>query len=118
MLTIPFLLSIVLNASIGTIPLMGPILSGSLAGVIIGKKYPAMVVGFLGVIIGGIFCRIFLLFPDNDWHYNLLYFWGDELAFYFTKIIQGNPFYFLLYFGLSGIMGGFIGWIALTKIRD
>ncbi len=115
MLTIPFLLSIILNALIGTIPLIGPILSGFLVGVIIGKKYPAMVIGFLGAIIGGVFCRIFLLFPDNIWHNNLLFLLGDEFAHYFAKIIQGNPFYFMLYFGLLGIIGGFIGQLVQTK---
>ncbi|MFW6149463.1 MAG: hypothetical protein ACOC6D_06365 [Atribacterota bacterium] len=118
MLTIPFLLSIILNALIGTIPLLGPMLSGFLVGIIVEKKYPAMVIGFLGAIIGGVFCRIFLLFPDNVWHYNLLYLFGGEFAHYFTKIIQGNPFYFMLYFGFLGIIGGFIGQLVLVKTRN
>jgi len=118
MLTIPFLLSIILNALIGIIPIMGPMSSGFLVGAIIGKKNQAMVVGFLGAIIGGVFCRIFLLFPDNEWHYNLLNLLGNELANYFGKIIQGNPFYFMLYFGSLGIIGGFIGGFILTKTRN
>ena len=64
MLTVPFFISIIINATIGTFPLLGPVISGFISGIIIGRKNTAMVVGFLGSIIGGIFCRIFLLYPD------------------------------------------------------
>jgi hypothetical protein len=118
MLTIPFLLSIFLNAVIGTIPFLGPVIAGFLIGILIGKKNPAMVVGFLGAIIGGVFCRVFLSYPDNGWYHHLLNLFGHKSGQCAGMIIQGSPFFFALYFGLLGILGGLTGSFFLNKMKD
>lgn len=118
MLTVPFLISIVLNALIGTLPLLGPMVSGFLVGILIGKKNPAMVVGFLGAIIGGVFCRVFLFYPDNGWHHFLLNFFGQQSGQYAGIVIRGNPFFFALYFGLLGMLGGLASAFVLNKMKN
>lgn len=117
MLTIPFFISIIINAVIGTFPVLGSVISGLSAGIIIGRKNTAMVVGFLGAIIGGVFCRIFLLYPDNVWHFRLLNLLGSQIGEYLEIIIRGNIFYSALYFGLLGILGGLIGVVIIARIR-
>jgi hypothetical protein len=117
MLTIPFLVSIFINAIIGTLPVLGPLLSGILIGMIVRKKNLAMVVAFIGSIMGGVFCRIFLLYPDNEWHRYLLNILGSQVGQYAGIIIRGNIFFFALYFGLLGIMGGFTGALFINRIR-
>lgn len=116
MLTIPFLISIILNAAIGTLPVLGPILSGIFVGAMIGKKNPAMVVGFLGAIIGGVFCRIFLFYPENVWYRYLLNLLGSEAGKYAERVILSNIFFFALYFGLLGLLGGFVGAFVMNKM--
>jgi len=117
MLTIPFLVSIFINTIIGTLPVLGPLLSGILIGMIVRKKNLAMVVAFIGSIMGGVFCRIFLLYPDNEWHRYLLNILGSQVGRYAGIIIRGNIFFFALYFGLLGIMGGFTGALFINRIR-
>ena len=117
MITVPFFISIIISAAIGTFPVLGPVISGFSAGIIIGRKDTAMVVGFLGAIIGGVFCRIFLLYPDNAWHFRLLNSLGSLIGEYFEIIIRGNIFFSALYFGLLGILGGLIGAIIMGHIK-
>jgi hypothetical protein len=118
MLTIPFLISIGANALIGTLPVLGPIISGFLIGAIIGRKDSAMVVGFLGAIIGGVFCRIFLLNSAYGWHHHLLGLLGNGIGQYAEIIIRGNPFYFVLYFGFLGMVGGLAGALIQNKMKQ
>jgi len=117
MITVPFFISIIISAAIGTLPVLGPVISGLSAGLMIGRKNTAMVVGFLGAIIGGVFCRIFLLYPDNAWHFRLLTSLGSLVGEYLEIIIRGNIFFSALYFGLLGILGGFTGVLVSNRIR-
>jgi len=117
MITVPFFISIIISAAIGTFPVLGPVISGLSAGIMIGRKDTAMVVGFLGAIIGGVFCRIFLLYPDNAWHFGLLNSLGSLIGEYLEIIIRGNIFFSALYFGLLGILGGFTGVLVSNRIR-
>ena len=117
MITVPFFISIIISAAIGTFPVLGPVISGLSTGIIIGRKDTAMVVGFLGAIIGGVFCRIFLLYPDNAWHSRLLNSLGSLIGEYLEIIIRGNIFFSALYFGLLGILGGLIGAIIMGHIK-
>jgi len=117
MITVPFFVSIILSAFIGTFPIFGPLISGFSAGAIISKKNIAMVVGFLGAIIGGVFCRIFLLYPNNTWHFRILNSFGNQMGKYLEVIIRGNIFFSALYFGLLGILGAYIGSFAITCIK-
>lgn len=117
MITVPFFVSIILSTAIGTLPIIGPIISGLSAGLLIGRKDTAMIIGFLGSILGGVFCRIFLLYPGNVWHFRLLNSMGSKTGDYFEMIIRGNIFFSALYFGLLGILGGLIGTIVITRIK-
>ena len=114
-MTIPFFLSMITSTLIGTLPLLGPVISGFLPGIMIKKKSPALAVGFLGTIMGGIFCRIMLLYPENSWTQELLYLFGDQIGYLTEMIVQGNPFFFALYFGLLGTLGGLAGAILFRK---
>ena len=117
MITVPFFISIIVNTALGTLPVLGPVISGFSAGIIIGRENTAMVIGFLGAIFGGIFCRIFLLYPDNVWHFRLLNLLGDNIGDYLEIIIRGNIFFSSLYFGLLGILGGFLGALVIIRIK-
>lgn len=117
MLTVPFFISIIINATIGTFPVLGPVISGLSAGIIIGRANTAMIVGFLGAIIGGVWCRIFLLYPDNIWHFRLLNLLGSQIGEFLEIIIRGNIFFSALYFGLLGILGGLIGAVVIGQVR-
>lgn len=108
----------IVSTLIGTLPLLGPVISGFFAGIMIRKRSPALVVGFLGVMIGGIFCRILLLYPDNSWHQDLLDIFGNKIGHLSGIIIQGNPFFFALYFGLLGTLGGYTGAFLFGKTKD
>ncbi len=118
MVTIPFLITIVCNAFIGTLPLLGPVIAGFLAGLLIRKVPPAMVVGFLGAIIGGIFSRTFLLYSNHGWHYRLLHEFGYTSGYYIGLILEGNVFFSALYFGLLGLSGGFAGAYLFKRIKE
>ncbi|MDD3657034.1 MAG: hypothetical protein PHI72_09800 [Atribacterota bacterium] len=116
MVTIILLLTIVATAVLGTLPLFGPILSGALAGFMAAKKEPALVIGFLGAIIGGVFCRILFSYSENTWHQNLITLFGSRAAHYTEIIIRGNLFSLVLYFGLIGLIGAYAG-IFLSNRR-
>ena len=118
MITAPFLISVIISAVFGTFPILGPFVSGIAAGITIGQKNTAMVIGFLGAIIGGVFCRIFLLYPDNIWHFRLLNSFGSQIEKYLENIIRGNIFFSALYFGSLGILGGLIGWVIMGHIKS
>lgn len=109
MLTIPFLISILLNAVVGTLPVVGPIIAGLVTALLIREKNTAMVVSFLAAIIGGVLCRIFLLYSDSGWHHWLLNIFGFSWGSYTALVIEGNIFFFSLYFGLLGLSGGLVG---------
>lgn len=117
MISVPFFISSMISAAIGTLPVFGPLVSGISAGIIIGRKNTAMVVGFLGSTLGGVFCRIFLLYPENVWHLRLLNLLGKQIGEYLEIIIRGNIFFSALYFGLLGILGGLIGALVITWIK-
>jgi hypothetical protein len=117
MITVPFLITIIIGTAIGTFPLVGPLFSGLSAGIIIGRRDTAMVIAFLGTILGGVFCRIFLLYPENIWHFHLLYLLGNNIGDYLELIIRGNIFFSALYFGILGILGGLMGVNIISKIR-
>jgi len=118
MVTVPFFISIIVNAAIGTFPVLGPVLSGFSAGIVIGRENTAMVIGFLGSIFGGVFCRIFLLYPDNIWHSRLLQLLGSNIGEYLEVIIRGNIFFSALYFGLLGILGGYLGALLSLELKN
>ena len=118
MITVPFFISIIVNAAIGTLPVLGPVISGFSAGIIIGRENTAMVIGFLGSIFGGVFCRIFLLYPDNTWHFRLLQLLGSNIGEYLEVIIRGNIFFSALYFGLLGILGGYLGALLSLELKN
>ena len=118
MITVPFFISIIVNAAIGTLPVLGPVISGFSAGIIIGRENTAMVIGFLGSIFGGVFCRIFLLYPDNTWHFRLLQLLGSNIGEYLEVIIRGNIFFSALYFGLLGMLGGFLGALLSLELKN
>lgn len=109
MLTILFLISILLNAVLGTLPVIGPIIAGFVTALLIREKNSAMVVSFLAAIIGGVLCRVFLLYSNNGWHHWLLNLFGYSLGRYTALVIEGNIFFFALYFGLLGLSGGLVG---------
>jgi hypothetical protein len=117
MISVPFFISIAISSAIGTFPLLGPLLSGLSAGLIIGRKDTSMVVGFLGSILGGVFCRIFLLYPENVWHFRLLNLFGKQIGEYLEIVIRGNIFFSALYFGLLGILGGLLGAVIIGQIK-
>ena len=118
MITVPFFISIIVNTALGTLPVLGPVISGFSAGIIIGRENTAMVIGFLGAIFGGIFCRIFLLYPDNTWHFRLLQLLGSNIGEYLEVIIRGNIFFSALYFGLLGMLGGFLGALLSLELKN
>lgn len=118
MVTVPFFISIIVNAAIGTFPVLGPVVSGFSAGIVIGRENTAMVIGFLGSIFGGVFCRIFLLYPDNIWHFRLLQLLGSNIGEYLEVIIRGNIFFSALYFGLLGILGGYLGALLSLELKN
>lgn len=117
MVTVVFLLTVVLNTVIGTIPFLGPLFSGFFTGIIAEKKDLAMAVAFWGGVIGGALCRIFLNYPRNFWHHYLLNIFGKTAAHYIEIIIRGNLFFLALYFGLTGILGAFIGAFLKNQIK-
>jgi len=117
MVSIIFLLTIILNTLIGTIPFWGPLFSGIFTGIITEKKDLAVAVAFWGAVIGGALCRIFLNYPRNFWHSYLLNIFGKTVAHYTKTIITGNLFFLVLYFGLTGILGAFIGAFLKNQIK-
>ena len=118
MVTIFLLLTIIINALLGTLPLIGPIISGILMGIIIGKKELAMVIGFWGAVMGGAFSKIFLSFPQDRWHQKLLTAFGEEIAHYMQLIMEGNLFLLALYFGLAGILSTYAGASLKSKFKE
>ena len=118
MVTIFLSLAIFINTLLGTLPLIGPFISGVLMGIIIGKKELAMVVGFWGAVIGGAFSKIFLSFPQNRWHQNLLTAFGEKIAHYLQLIMVGNLFWSVLYFGLLGILGSYTGALLKDRFKE
>ena len=116
-MTIIVLLNISLNTVFGAIPLLGPIFSGIVAGVLIGKKEPAPVIAFWGAIIGGVFCRTLLSYPQNPWHQYLLTIFGKKIADYSQIVIKGNHFYLVLYFGLANIIGAYLGVFLKNRAK-
>lgn len=118
MVTIIFMITIIFNTALGTIPLLGPVISGIIAGFLAGKRDMAMAIAFWGAIIGGALGRVFLNYSENTWHHYLLNIFGKTVANY-TKIIiiRGNLFFLALYFGLASILGAFIGAFLKNKFK-
>ncbi len=117
MVTIIFLITIIFNTALGTIPLLGPVISGVFTGLLAGTRDLAMAIAFWGAIIGGALCRSFLNYAENTWHYYLLNIFGKTAAHYAGLIIRGNLFFLALYFGLAGVSGAFTGSFLRNKIK-
>jgi hypothetical protein len=118
MVTIIFLITIIFNTALGTIPLLGPVISGVFTGLLAGTRDLAMAIAFWGAIIGGALCRVFLNYTGNTWHYHLLNIFGKTIAHYTEIVVRGNLFFLALYFGLAGISGAFIGAFLKNKIKN
>ena len=117
MVTIIFLITIFSNIVLGTIPLVGPVISGVLTGFLVGKRDLSMAIAFWGAIIGGALCRVFLNYAGNTWHHYLLNIFGKTIAHYTEIVVRGNLFFLALYFGLAGVFGAFIGAFLKNKIK-
>lgn len=112
------LTTIILNTVLGTLPILGPIVSGIIIGFLTGKKDLAVAVSFLGAIIGGVFCRIAFVYFDSLFSRVLLSSFGQSIAHYTERIITGNLFSLVIYFGLTGIAGAFIGNFMRNKVLN
>jgi len=117
MITIIFLITIFFNTVLGTMPLVGPVISGIFAGILSKRRDLSMAIAFWGGVIGGALCRILLNYPANNWHHYLLNIFGEKVAHYTEIIIRGNLFFLSLYFGLAGISGAFVGAFSKNKIK-
>jgi hypothetical protein len=117
MVTTILLITIFLNIALGTIPLAGPVISGIFTGLLVGTRDLAMAIAFWGAIIGGALCRVFLNYAGNTWHHYLLNLFGKTAAHYTELVIRGNLFFLALYFGLTGVLGTFIGAFLKNKIK-
>lgn len=117
MVTIFILLTIIFNAILGTLPLLGPAISGMISGIMVGKRDLALVIAFWGAVIGGVFTRIFLNFPENSWHKYLLNLLGQQAAHQTEIILKGSLFYLVLYFGLAGVSGAYLGVLLKNSYK-
>lgn len=117
MVTVILLFAIFVNTLLGTLPLFGPMISGMVMGMIIGEKDLARVISFLGAIIGGVWSRILLSYPQNTWHQYLLTFFGKTAAYYAEIIIKGNLFFLVFYFGLLGVLGAYSGVLIKNYLK-
>lgn len=117
MVTIFILLTIIFNAILGTLPLLGPVIAGMVSGIIVGIRDLALVIAFWGAVIGGVFARIFLNFPENSWHKYLLNLFGQQAAHQTEIIFKGSLFYLVLYFGLAGVSGAYLGVLLKNSYK-
>ena len=117
MVTTILLITIFLNIALGTIPLAGPVISGIFTGLLADTRDLAMAIAFWGAIIGGALCRVFFNYAGNIWHHYLLNLFGKTAAHYTELVIRGNLFFLALYFGLTGVLGTFIGAFLKNKIK-
>ncbi len=108
---------ILLNIALGTISLAGPVISGIFTGLLAGTRDLAMAIAFWGAVIGGVLCRVFFNYAGNIWHHYLLNLFGKTAAHYTELVIRGNLFFLALYFGLTGVLGTFIGAFLKNKIK-